>query len=264
MICHKFFKGYWCSLLALCLIAGFSLQAEAAQQDRPLEKKELAVFADPTGAPLAFLTHDITKPLGLDIDIVKELQRRLGFTLKEDRIFPLDRQSAFNLLDRGKADLVVGGISYTTERAEIYDFTPVFLESGLTVLYSKRFHPEIKSASDIKGLRVAYQAGSTSAHYVKDLGAQGVAIHNNTLAYFLVAIGRVDGFIYDRPPISGFIKDLPNLNLEITQDLFGTEACRFAFALQKNSPYTKAISKAIDDMIADGTMGKLIEKWNAH
>ena len=101
-----------------------------------LENVTLTVYVNPIGAPHAYLENDITHPQGLDVDIIYELQRRLLFNLRENRIFPLDRDSAFARMKAGEADLVGGGISYTMARSKIYSFTPIYLSLRWSIAHA--------------------------------------------------------------------------------------------------------------------------------
>lgn len=226
-----------------------------------LENVTLTVYVNPVGAPHAYLENDITHPQGLDVDIIYELQRRLLFNLRDNRIFPLDRDSAFARINAGEADLVGGGISYTMARAKIYSFTPIYLSSGLTVVYSPRFHPEIKSSQDVKGLNVGVEKGSTSEDYAAKLGAKPTYFTNNILALFQVANGELDALIYDRPPMDDFVLAVPAVGLKTLDETFGEEACQFAMAMPKDSKYAAIISDTIEAMMIDGTMKALLKKW---
>ena len=226
-----------------------------------LENVTLTVYVNPVGAPHAYLENDITHPQGLDVDIIYELQRRLLFNLRDNRIFPLDRDSAFARINAGEADLVGGGISYTMARAKIYSFTPIYLSSGLTVVYSPRFHPEIKSSQDVKGLNVGVEKGSTSEDYAAKLGAKPTYFTNNILALFQVANGELDALIYDRPPMDDFVLAVPAVGLKTLDETFGEEACQFAMAMPKDSEYADIISDTIEAMMIDGTMKALLKKW---
>lgn len=226
-----------------------------------LENVTLTVYVNPIGAPHAYLENDITHPQGLDVDIIYELQRRLLFNLRENRIFPLDRASAFARMKAGEADLVGGGISYTMARSKIYSFTPIYLSSGLTVVYSPRFHPEIKSSQDVKGLNVGVEKGSTSEDYAAKLGAKPTYFTNNILALFQVANGELDALIYDRPPMDDFVLAVPAVGLKTLDETFGEEACQFAMAMPKDSKYAAIISDTIEAMMIDGTMKALLKKW---
>lgn len=226
-----------------------------------LENVTLTVYVNPIGAPHAYLENDITHPQGLDVDIIYELQRRLMFNLRDNRIYPLDRDSAFARMQAGEADLVGGGISYTMARAKIFKFTPIFLSSGLTVVYSPRFHPEIKSSQDIKGLNVGVEKGATSEDYAAKLGAKATYFSNNILALFKVANGQLDAIIYDRPPMDDFVLAVPSVGLKTLDETFGEEACQFAMAMPKDSEYAEIIADTIEAMMMDGTMRALLQKW---
>ncbi len=250
-------KKFICGIAAL---VGWLLSMPA-QALGELENVTLTVYVYPIGSPHAFLENDITHPQGLDVDIIYELQRRLLFNLRENRIFPLDRATAFERLNAGEADLVGGGISYTYDRAKIYSFTPIFLSSSLSVVYSPKLHPEIKSLKDLKGLKVGVERGATSEAYITRIGAQPVYFSNNILALFQLANGEMDALIYDRPPMVDFVAAVPSAGLKVLDEPFGEDACQFAMAMQKDSPYAKAISDAIEQMMMDGTMGVLLKKW---
>ena len=226
-----------------------------------LENVTLTVYVNPIGAPHAYLENDITHPQGLDVDIIYELQRRLLFNLRDNRIYPLDRDSAFARMQAGEADLVGGGISYTMARAKIFKFTPIFLSSGLTVVYSPRFHPEIKSSQDIKGLNVGVEKGATSEDYAAKLGAKTTYFSNSILALFKVANGQLDAIIYDRPPMDDFVLAVPSVGLKTLDETFGEEACQFAMAMPKDSEYAEIIADTIEAMMMDGTMTALLKKW---
>ena len=211
---------------------------------------------------MGFIEDDVSRPQGVDVDIVYELQRRLLFTLRDNRIFPLQRDIAFGRLENDTADLVIGSISYTKERAKKYDFTPIYYRSCLSVVYSTRHHPEIKSIHDLKGLKVGYERGSTATDFINETGGQGVPFENNIMALFQVADGQLDALIYDRPPMLDFVRTMKNLDLAVTNDVFGEAACEFAFAMPKDSRYGFLIKDTMNTMLQDGTIDAILEKWH--
>ena len=227
-----------------------------------LENVTLDVFVNPVGAPMGFIEDSVNRPQGIDVDIVYELQRRLLFTLRENRIFPLARDAAFQRLEHGTADLVVGGISYTKERAKKYDFTPIYFRSCLVVVYSKRHHPEIKNMFDLKGLKVGYKRGSPTLNFVEQTGGKGAPFDDNLMALFQVSDGQLDALIYDRPPMVDFVRTMDSLDLAVTNDVFGDEASCFAFAMPKGSSYGFLINEALNNMLADGTVDAILKKWH--
>ena len=251
-------------LIALLLASSALFASAPAQAAGELEHATLTVVVSPLGAPQAFLKDSIIHPHGIDIDVIYEMQRRLGFKLKEDRIYAQEREDAFRRIRTGKADIFIGGISKTAERQKIYDFTPVYYASCLGMLYNPVRNPDVKDASDMKGLRVGVSLGSTSADYVKRMGGTPVPYTNSTLAYFQVYTGELDGVFFDRPPLAGFVNDMKFKEFAVTPEgPIGRADSQYAMVLTKDSPYTAIISKTLTDIIHDGTMQLILEKWNA-
>lgn len=235
----------------------------SAYAEGELEHLTFGVFVNPVGAPHAFIDGDISHPKGVDVDIIYELKRRLGFNIKDSRVFPVSLSEGFKRLDTGEGQILGGGVSYTKERAQKYDFTPIFFESSLAVMYSKRKNPNMKSVKEIRGMKIGVVRGTTSEAYAERYGATPVFINNLILSYFQVAMGTLDGVIYDRPPMADFAAALKSLDLGLTTEPFGQEECRFVLALPKNWRYSDIVNQEIDNMVADGTMHKILKKWNA-
>lgn len=228
-----------------------------------LKGTTITALVNPVGPPFAFITDDVEHPQGIDVDMILELQRRLGFKLKEDRIFLDSFPEAMERVRTGRADILGGGVSYTVERTQEFDFTPIYYESSLALLYSTTHNPNIDSLKDIKGKTIGVQQGSTSAGYAERYGANTVLFNNVILAYFQVAMGRMDGIIFDRPEVADFARVMPSLSLSVTDDVFGTDECQFSLALTKNSKYRKIFAKTMEEMFMDGTIDAIKAKWHA-
>lgn len=251
-------------LIALVMTSSALFASAPAQAAGELENVTLTVLVSPLGAPQAFLKDSITHPQGIDIDVIYEMQRRLGFKLKEDRIYAQEREDAFRRIRAGQADIFIGGISKTAERQKIYDFTPVYYASCLGLLYNPKRHPNVKGVEDMKGMRIGISEGSTSASYVQRMGGTPVGYRNTIMAYFQVYSGDLDGIFFDRPPLAGFVNDMKFEEFAVTPEgPVGREDSQYAMVLTKDSPYTDIISQTLTDIIHDGTMQRILEKWNA-
>ena len=233
-----------------------------AAAENELKGQTLTALVVPSGAPMGYLSEDLLHTSGVDIDIIRELQRRLGFKLTEDRVIPQNFSEGMKRVLDGRADIISGGISLTPARAEQYGHTPVYLASSLTVLYSKTHNPDIKTISDIKGKTIGVQEGSPSEVYAEKLGARPVYFYSNVLANFMVATGKYDGMIFDRPPTADFARVMKTLNLDVTDEPFGQETCRFALLMPKNKSYNKLIHDTVQEMIDDGTIAAILKKWH--
>lgn len=234
-------------------------RAEAASH---LVNTTIKVALYPVGAPQGFIFEDLTKPQGFDIDVIYELQKRLGFRIAGNRILPMNLKEAFDSVKNGDADILIGGISYSEERSKFFDSTVVLFTSSLTIMYNSKENPGIKSLKDFKGKRIGVIPGSVYENFLTEIGAIPVRITNVIETYFQVFYGRLDGYIGDRPPLEDFVNAFHSDKLAILQEPFGEEYCKYVFILGKDSPYTEVISRELKRMIEDGTMGGLLKFWH--
>ncbi|MBO8416780.1 MAG: amino acid ABC transporter substrate-binding protein [Proteobacteria bacterium] len=250
-------------LAAAAAAVFLSLQPLSAQADGELSGVSLRVYLDPVNCPFAFFTDNVVKPVGLDADIIYELQKRLGFHLQDERIYPLMRGDQFELLRRGEADIIGGGMSATEDRAKFMDFSPIYFDTGMAVLYSKKLNPGIRSYQDLEGKTVMVPADSSAEVFAREnLPNSKIEIsHNITLSYFAVAYGKVDAVIYDRPILTYFADTMPSLNLAVTDETLARNESQYTFGLQPGSPYNRYFMQAFNAIKEDGTLDKLKAKW---
>ncbi len=253
-----FIKSLITSIGLSCL-----LLSSTASAFNELKGATLKIYVNPSNPPFSTLQSDYKTTVGLDIDIIRELQKRLGFELEEDRVFPLLRAAQLVKMKNGECDMLGGSMSFTKQRAQYMHFTPIYFDSGLGILYSTKYNNKIKSLEDLKGKRVAVIEGTSGESFVKNLGSAKVVIpvQNFTRAALSVAYNKVDAFVYDKPILQNFASQMQSLNLKVTEDLFAREAAQYAFAFPKDSPYSEIFDKEIKNMIYDGTMSDIIAKY---
>lgn len=258
MMCWHNLKKLIGSILVFVFVCIVGVNSANA---RVLTNATLNVVLFPVGAPQAYLFEDLTKPQGFDVDVLLELQKRLGFRLRNNRILAMDFADGLNRIKNGTADIMIGGLSYSDARAKSYDNTAILFTSSLTVMYNPQRNPNIKSFKDFKGKRVGVIGGSVYEELLENIGAQPVVITNPIETYFQVFYGEIDGYIGDRPPLEDFVRSFNSPQLAVVEEPFGEDYCRYVFVLSKDSPYTKEISSEITRMINDGTMEGLLKFW---
>ena len=250
------------SFIALMLASTALFASSSAQAAGELSNETLTAVIYPIGSPQAFLKDSMTHPYGIDVDVIYELQKRLGFKLKEDRIYALELRDGFRRVKAGRIDIFAGGISKTAERQKIFDFSPAYYASCLGLLYNPKRHPDVKDVGDMKGMKIGVSEGSTSAAYVQRMGGNPVPFSNPIMAFFQVYSGDLDGVFFDRPPLAGFVNDMHFAEFAVTPEgRIGRADSQYAIMLPKDSKYTEIISKTISEMIYDGTMDKILLKW---
>lgn len=243
-------------LLTLGLLSG-----KSAYADNELKNVELAVFLNPLGAPFVFFKEDLTTLYGIDVDIVYELQKRLGFTLKENRIFPLLPTQGFEKMKAGGIDLYGGGLSHRPDYAK--DFAPltVYIKSSIGILYSSKHHPNFKSTKDFKGTTIGTMPGRDTDKYAQSFGAEAKLENNLSYAVFLVTQNRLDGVMHDRMILDDFARLIKVPSVAILSEEFGKSICQYTFYVPKVSPHRRYLAAAMQSMVNDGTVARIMKKW---
>lgn len=247
------------------LVLGWTLMVSGAQAAVDLSTRmagvNLTVAVEPKNAPFAFIYDNVSHPQGFDIDVVTELQRRLGFTLNEGRFYPMDENHGFDYLQSEQVDVLIGGITQREDLAAHFDMTRSVYSSGFSIMLAPQ-HFDITCAGDLKQRKVGVKRASPVGDYVKSvMNATPVPFDNMIMAYYELSVGELDAVVAERPNIMFFARTAPSFNLRVTEDVFDRYNGEFVFYLKKGSPYTALINAALTQMEADGTTYRLRKKW---
>lgn len=255
---RKLLKG-----LALITLSA-SVSTSFAQDE--LRGKTLFVTVDPTTPPFATLDDDYRTPIGLDVDIIMELQDRLGFSLKENRIFPLMGADQFDRVKDHNLDIVAGCLSKTKAREDFMDFTPVYYDTGLSFMYKDGKYSGAKTISDLSNATVAVVTDTVAIPFVKKRMPNSQLKEYSSFMQAIIALskGEVDVLAYDKPIIDYFAYTLPDFHFDVLDREYEKEYCQIALGLVKDSPYRDVISREIENMVEDGTMNRLMARYKRH
>lgn len=260
----------WKSALTAVLLAGTMALSPASaiimlngnmEDLNALENIKLEVVVETNNAPFAFLQHAMNRPVGFDVDVVYELQRRLGFELKENRFFPVDTETGFSMLKNYSADLLIGGVVLNDSTRNDVAHTRVIYSSGFSIMAPKNRINNI-SPSNLKGARIGVKPNSPANYYVKKvLEGDPVEFTNSIRGFYQLTLGSIDAFVAERSSLLFFANSMPAFDLMVTDDVFDIQNGQFVFYMQKDSPYLDVFNRAISAMESDGTMYRLREKW---
>ncbi|WP_153049041.1 transporter substrate-binding domain-containing protein, partial [Streptococcus suis] len=68
----------------------------------------------------------------------------------------------------GKADIAIAGLSYSEERAKVFDFSESYYQISDVLLVKKENADSISSVDALSGKSLAVQKGSTQETYAKE------------------------------------------------------------------------------------------------
>lgn len=257
------------------LVAALSLAAgtawAGATLDKVMDTKELVVSTDPAYPPQSAQKPDGTFE-GFDIDVARELAKRLGATAKF--VTP-----AWEIITAGKWggrwDVSVGSMTPTKARAEVLDFPAVYYFTPASFAVHK--DSKVTSVAELSGKRIGVCGACTYEDYLKGtlvIDAAGVPpfsyevkdaqikpYDTDTNAFDDLKLGdgvRLDAALSALPTIQEAIKSGYPLRV-VGKPVFFEP---LSVATDKGDPeFDAKIAEAVAAMHADGTLKTLSEKW---
>ena len=158
----------------------------------------------------------------------------------------------------GGVDMGVAGLTITDERLESVNFS-VSYATGVQVVIVKE-GSGITSLDDLAGKKIGVQLATTGDIYASDeFGDENVVKYNKGAdAVQALVGGGIDAVIIDNEPAKSFVSN--NDGLVILETEYAVE--EYAIAVDKsNTELLKKINKAIEELIEDGTIDAIMDKY---
>lgn len=238
--------------LCLCLVALFAM---ASCQ----KEEQLIVYTEAGFAPFEYISGN--EIVGVDVDIMNKVGEKLGKKVVFKNVsfdIIVDTVSQGKLTNVGAA-----GLSITPERQEKVDFSKVYYQANLYVIYNKNAGVASKEMTDgntgvywsslqtSKGIGV--QGGTTADFFLSDEVAEGGSLEGikktdfQDLGVAVSAIGNsIDYVIIDELPAKQLVKGNPNLEcLPLYYEGGEGEQDELAF-----DEYAICVTKGQEDLLA--------------
>ena len=219
-------------------------------------ESQLHVGAYPTNPPFETKLADGTFE-GFEVDIVKEAAKRAGMSVD---IADYGFQALFAAIASKRIDVAISTITITPDRLKSVSFTQPYYDSDMGV--ATKVDSPVKGVADLKGKVVGYMSGSTGEKWVKDNQAadgfgdvKGYKAQQDLLLD--LAAGRVDGVVSDIPGMLYAFKSMKDLTVK---ERIKTGE-QYGLMMGKDDPNLAKLNDALTAMKADGTLGKIHEKW---
>ena len=235
-------------VMALCLCA-----CGGGADDKTLTMATNAEFP-----PYEFYEND--KIVGIDAEIAAAIAEKLGMELViEDMAF----DSIIPAVTSGKADVGLAGMTVTEDRLQSVDFSTSYATGVQVVIVAEG--SEITSVDDlfdVGGYTIGVQLATTGDLYctwdLEDAGLATVERFNKGAdAVAALVAGKVDCVVIDNQPAKAFVE--ANEGLVILDTEYAVED--YAIALAKGSELTAEVDAALQELIADGTVQAILDKY---
>ena len=204
--------------------------------------------------------------VGFDVDLVNLVASLNGWNVQyEMTTFPDELQR----IENGTADLGIGSIFRTSDRASRFAFTSSYLNSGLILVIPSS--SDIRYARDLGGQRVAVKTGTASDDYVTDMDNRYGQLQIQRYAspegvFAAVAVGQADVAVHDYINAQFLISDRYQGSLVIQKGgFFGTflnGRRPVAYPAARNMlPLLSQFNTTLAEVRRSGMMAKLETKW---
>lgn len=247
-----------CTMLGL--VASVSFMSVSQAQDLPLQGVKLEVGVAPT-APFVVVGASLQEITGIDIDIIKELQRRTGFELAHDRMHLANFSDIIEMGASGKLDIATGAFTLTEERGKIfYQSVPTFRSHTVLVTNGSK---GIKTIDDMSSRTMANISGAKFPVKFDPNVERNMKIkneHSVFMTFYAVYKGDADAMLIDAPMAHDAINTWAKGRLQIADDIEGTDS-DIGMMFKKDSKYSYILNEYLDQMRADGTVEKIIHKY---
>ena len=241
-------------ILAIALICMLSLTGMAMAET-------LKMGTNASFPPYEFYDDETGEIVGIDAEVAAAICEKLGYELE---IVDMDFDAIIPAVTTGKIDFGMAGMTVTEERMQSVDFTTSYA-TGIQVVIVKE-DSEIVSVDDLfaegANHKIGVQQGTTGDLYcswdIEDEGLGSVERYKNgTDAVLALTSGKVDCVVIDNEPAKNYIA--ANEGLKILDTEYAVED--YAIALAKDSELTEKINAALEELIADGTVQAIIDKY---
>ena len=161
-------------------------------------------------------------------------------------------------------DMNIQQFSITPERKKAVDFSPVYYRPYQAIVVRKDSkYANAKSISELKDAQIGAMVGTISYTLaVKTLKKDIKTFNDNAALAQAVDSNQVDAMVVAVPIASNIVNSGQVKNGKVLGAIPGTEDPEgMAIVLPKNSPVTSKLTKAMNELLKDGTVKKLQDKW---
>lgn len=265
----KFITGL---ALGAAVLAMTSAAHAGSTLDRVMGKKAMVVATNSGWPPQSYL-DDNNEMVGFDIDVSKEIAKRLGvevsFETPEWATLTGGRW-------QGRYDLGVGSVTPTKARAQVIDFVGIYYFSPYVYVLHK--DSTAKSVEDLKGKVIGVETATTSEDFINrklEIDAPGLppieyklepgevrTFADSMLPFDDLRLGdgvRLDAVIAPEQTALNAIKN--GYPLRILEGEYAFREPLVVIAEKVDPEWTAKVGGIIEEMKKDGTLSALTTKW---
>jgi len=212
-------------------------------------------------------------PTGFDYDLSQSIAQKLGVTVSFNK---QAWDSIIPSLQAGNHDIIMSGMNDTVERQKTLDYVDYF-KGGFAIVVAAGNPNKISTLLDLCGQPVTIQKATVQGDMLKALTPQCVSAGKTAVvineypsdpeALNALRAGKGVADVMDAP-IAAYAAQTAGKGkyFELITDAANPNGYQPVFTgigiLKANKELTAALQAAVQSLIADGTYGKILAKWN--
>lgn len=220
--------------------------------------KELVVGT--SGGSPPFVTRRAGTISGIELDLAAEVGKVLGVPV---RIVDVPWDKLFDELGNRRIDVVMAGVTVTSERQTRFAFAEPYLRTGIVALVRAEDRERLgtRDAACNSKVTVGVVGNTTGERFVREKCPQVQVRVFETAddAVLEVANGKLDAVVGDGP-VLGYLMSQQAVALEIVPT--GNVNEQLAWMVRQDDTALKqALDGALETMRRDGTLQRVLQKW---
>lgn len=237
-------------------------EQEDTSLDYIMNNGRLILGLDDSFPPMGFRDDD-NNIIGFDIDLAKAVCGKLGVDLELQQI---KWEAKEHELNTKSIDCIWNGFSITPERMENLTLSIPYMENTIAIVVLKG--SDIKTKEDMAGKSLAVQGGSSAEEalnseenreFRESLGEVNGSFKDYVTALMDLETGNSDAVLMDSVVANYMIYSVGKDYAVLEESLVAEE---YAIGFRKGEEaLAEAISEALRELKADGTVEKIATKW---
>lgn len=247
------------ALVAIILVSSILVYSLYIYPQYLKPKKVLRVGTSPDFPPFEYISPE-GEVVGIDIDLIKTLAKRLGYEIK---IVSMSFDGLIPALINNQIDVIASGVTITEERAKVVAFTIPYWDANQAIIVLKDGSFRPKSLDDLVGRAVGVQSGTTAESLLIDfVESEKKNIDIKSYDSYILAVkdlvnGRLDAVVIDTPVAEAFVK---SYNIVISSIIETGE--KYGLVVRKDdTKLLNELNRELENLLKSDEWQQIINKY---
>ena len=228
--------------------------------DKKDSDETVTVVTAGTGEPYSLLADDGTWT-GIDAEMWDEIEKRTGWKVEL-------KQAAFDALwgelDTERADVAANCFAVKEERTDKYNATIPYYGDAQCIIVND--DSSYKTVDDLKGQVVGCTNGQVAQTIIEDLakekGFEVKLYEDSAVGMNDLKLGRIAAYANTTTNVNAFTHNNEDANFRFfDENLMANNVAYFLPKTERGDKLTEELNDVIQEMLDDGTVAKITEKW---